>query len=152
MKEKNRFGLITVGVAALFLAGFFLLVVFGAKSYRAAVDRQSENMHSRSLLSYLSTSVHAYDERGGVLLRESAEGTVLELLEEDTGYSLQIFLHEGTLMEQYALCGAEPKPETAQPIGETDSFLAQKTGSLLILSTDSGRTILQLRAEGGPEA
>ena len=53
MKEDNRspLGLYTIGIAALFLAGFFLLVVFGAQSYRNTVAGQNGNMRSRALLS-----------------------------------------------------------------------------------------------------
>ena len=46
MKKEHRspIGLYTIGVAALFLAGFFLLVVFGAQSYRNTVAGQNGNM------------------------------------------------------------------------------------------------------------
>ena len=49
----------TMGIACLFLAGFFLLVFFGARSYRDAVTGQTENNQSRVLLSYLSTCKHS---------------------------------------------------------------------------------------------
>ena len=56
MGEKGRFdlGLNMIGIAALFLAGFFLLVIFGAQSYRGTVAGRSGNMDDRALLAYLA--------------------------------------------------------------------------------------------------
>ena len=53
----------TMGIAVLFLAGFFLLVVFGAQTYRSVAAGQDQNNRSRALLSYLSTCVKAVDGR-----------------------------------------------------------------------------------------
>ena len=84
-------GLYTIGIAALFLAGFLLLVVFGAQSYRNTVDGQNRNMHSRALLSYLSTTVKAYDAGGALRIDEDKEvGKVLVLSEGGSGYALRI--------------------------------------------------------------
>ena len=87
--NKNRhagLGLYTIGIAALFLAGFFLLVVFGAQSYRSTVGGQNRNMQSRALLSYLSTTVKGYDAEGAVGIDEDAEvGKVLILREGRSG-------------------------------------------------------------------
>ena len=38
----------SIGIVALFLAGFILLVVFGAQSYRDTVSGQNDNMILRS--------------------------------------------------------------------------------------------------------
>ena len=72
MRKERHFslGFYTIGVAALFLAGFFLLVVFGAQSYRNTVKGQNGNMQSRALQSYLSTTVKAYDAADAVSLTE----------------------------------------------------------------------------------
>ena len=50
-------GLYTIGIAALFLAGFFLLVVFGAQSYRDTVGGQNRNGEARAELAYLAAAV-----------------------------------------------------------------------------------------------
>ena len=72
-EHHSPIGFYTIGVAALFLAGFFLLVVFGAQSYRNTVAGQNGNMQSRALLSYLSTTVKACDAAGAVSLTEDPE-------------------------------------------------------------------------------
>ena len=77
-EHHSSIGLFTIGITALFLAGFFLLVVFGAQSYRNTVAGQNGNMQSRALLSYLSTTVKGYDAADAVLLTEDPEvGQVL---------------------------------------------------------------------------
>ena len=70
---SSPLGLYTIGIAALFLAGFFLLVVFGAGSYRNTVSAQNDNMASRALLSYLSTTVKGHDSAGAVRVEEGTE-------------------------------------------------------------------------------
>ncbi|MBQ9662853.1 MAG: DUF4860 domain-containing protein [Oscillospiraceae bacterium] len=149
MREEKRspLGLYTIGIAALFLAGFFLLVVFGAQSYRGTVAGQNGNMHSRALLSYLSTTVKAYDAAAAVSLREDAElGQVLVLADGNSGYALRIYRYNGVLLEDYAAADTPLRPEEAQRIGETGLFEAELvTGSLLRLNTDAGSVLLRLR-------
>ena len=105
MRKERHFslGFYTIGVAALFLAGFFLLVVFGAQSYRNTVKGQNGNMQSRALLSYLSTTVKAYDAADAVSLTEEPEvGQVLALADGSSGYALRIYRKDGMLLEDYA--------------------------------------------------
>ena len=153
MKKENSspLGLYTIGIAALFLAGFFLLVVFGAQSYRNTVAGQNGNMHSRALLSYLSTTVKACDERDAVSILEDPEyGQILCLEDGGSGYALRIYRFDGALVEDYAADGAALNPAEAQRIGETGHFAVQQeeTG-LLRLETDAGAVRLHLRSEGG---
>ena len=155
MKRENRspIGLYTIGIAALFLAGFFLLVVFGAQSYRNTVAGQSGNMHSRALLSYLSTEVKANDTAGAVVVTEDdAVGQVLVLADGSSGYALRIYRKDGVLLEDYASSTAELRPEEAQTIGETERFEAEMlSDDVLKLTTDAGSVLLHLRSgEGSP--
>ena len=133
MRKERHFslGFYTIGVAALFLAGFFLLVVFGAQSYRNTVKGQNGNMQSRALQSYLSTTVKAYDAADAVSLTEEPEvGQVLALADED-----------------YASAAAALNPEEAQRLGMTERFEAEKLpGNLLKLRTDAGSVLLHLRS------
>lgn len=151
MKSKtgSPLGLYMIGVAALFLVGFFLLVVFGAQSYRDTVAGQRGNMDVRVLSSYLSTSVRAYDAAGGVrVLRE--EGDELRLADGDTGYSLRIYLSNGALVEQYCRDNAARDPDSAQIIGATETFAVEEVGEdVLRLTTDAGEILIRVRSEGG---
>ena len=147
--ERSPLGLYTIGIAALFLAGFFLLVVFGAGSYRGTVAGQNDNMQSRALLSYLSTTVKGYDARGAVAISAGAEGSVLTLLDGESGYALRVYLKDGALVEDYAPVEAPLRPEEGQIIGRTAVFTAERTkADLLTLTTDAGQVLLRLRSGG----
>lgn len=148
-QSSSPLGLYTVGIAALFLAGFFLLVVFGAQSYRNTVAEQNGNMASRALLSYLSTTVKGYDTRGAVRIEQGEDGTVLHIADGDTGFALRIYRHDGMLLEDYAAADSPLSPESAQAIGATELFEAALSDGLLRLQTDAGEVLLHLRSEGG---
>ena len=152
MRKERHFslGFYTIGVAALFLAGFFLLVVFGAQSYRNTVAGQNGNMQSRALLSYLSTTVKACDAAGAVSLTEDPEvGRVLVLADGSSGYAVRIYHRDGILLEDYAAADTPLRPEEAQRIGETRQFEAEKPSSdVLKLKTDAGSVLLHLRSGG----
>ena len=152
MRKERHFslGFYTIGVAALFLAGFFLLVVFGAQSYRNTVKGQNGNMQSRALLSYLSTTVKAYDAADAVSLTEEPEvGQVLALADGSSGYALRIYRKDGMLLEDYAADELPLRPEEAQELGETATFHAVLENGLLRIETDEGSVLLHLRGEGG---
>lgn len=149
--DRSPLGLYMIGIAALFLAGFFLLVVFGAQSYRNAVSGQTGNMHTRALLSYLSTCVKANDEADGVSVTESEDGQVLVVADGTTGYALRIYRHDGALLEDYAKIDAPLAPDAAQVIGATEVFEAELEDDLLYVTTDAGHVMLRLRSEGGAE-
>ena len=140
--NKNRhagLGLYTIGIAALFLAGFFLLVVFGAQSYRSTVGGQNRNMQSRALLSYLSTTVKGYDAEGAVGIDEDGEvGKVLILREGRSGYALRIYRADGMLVEDYARTDAGLRA-VFDPVLTADG--------LLTVSCDAGKVLLHLRSE-----
>ena len=55
--NRSLLGMYTIGIAALFLVGFLLLVVFGAGGYRDTVDARESHSQQRALLSYITTSV-----------------------------------------------------------------------------------------------
>lgn len=152
-ERSSPLGFYTIGIAALFLAGFFLLVVFGAQSYRNTVTGQNENMSARSLLSYLATTARAYDTADGVAVTEGEDGPVLFFADGSTGYGLRIYRREGWLLEDYAAVGAPLLPEDAQRIGETERFdIEELGGGLLRVTTDAGRVLLYSRSEGGDAA
>ena len=146
-QSDSPLGLYTIAIAALFLAGFFLLVVFGAQSYRDTVSGQSANMDGRALLSYLHTAVKAGDASGAVRIVDDNE---LRIADGDTGYSLRIYLREGELVEEYTSDAAARDASNAQVIGRTDVFEIARWGEdVLVLSTDAGEVLIHLRSEGG---
>ncbi|MBR1455743.1 MAG: DUF4860 domain-containing protein [Oscillospiraceae bacterium] len=155
MKTEKRSPLAyyTVGIAALFLAGFLLLVVYGSQSYRNTVAGQDDNMRSRALLSYLATAVHANDSADAVSVLDSDYGQVLSVADGGSGYAVRIYRYENTLVEDYAAADAALLPKEAQPIGETAIFTVDRPAEdLLLINTDAGRVLLRLRSEGSGAA
>ena len=144
-------GVYTIGIAALFLAGFLLLVVFGAQSFRNAVAVQNGNMETRAILSYLATCVKANDTAGAVSVEDTEYGPALIVADGDTGFALRIYRFEGRLVEDFARVGAALAPEEAEVIGATDTFAIEEIGDgLLAADTDEGRVLLYVRSgEGG---
>ena len=141
-----------VGIAAVFLAGFFLLVVLGAQSYRGTVAARSGNMDERALLAYLSTVAKANDRENALSLRKDAElGDVLVIADGESGYATHLFRSSGMLMEDYCRAGAALSPERAQPIAATERFEITAEDGLILVDTDAGRVLIHLRSgEGGP--
>lgn len=145
MREKTSpLGFYTIGIAALFLLGFLLLTVFGAQVYQETVTIQDENDQTRALRSYLVTCARAA-AAGDVEVKDSNDGQVLVIRDSGTDYGLQIFLHDGKLMESYNRTDSLPDPEKAQPIGETSVFDVKKLSEESYeVTTDAGRTLLHV--------
>ena len=152
--KSSPLGWYTVGIAALFFAGFLLLVIFGALTYRNAARSQSGNCGARSLTAYLTTIARANDSENSVRIYDSAYGTVLSVADGDSGFAFRIYRYGGHLVEEYEESEAELAPESAQAIGDTEVFSAGwLTDSLFAVQTDAGRALIGVRSpsvgEGG---
>lgn len=143
----------TMGIAVLFLAGFFLLVVFGAKTYRSVAGGQEQNNQSRALLSYLPTRVKAVD--GRVEIQEGIQGDgspMLVVTDEASGYAVRIYLDHGSLLEDYGLVDAKPDPSMAQEIGKTEIFQVEELSEgIYAVTTDAGRALFHVRGQDTAE-
>ena len=152
MKDKKTtpLGLYSIGIAALFLLGFFLLVVFGAQNYRNAVTAQHANNDSRVLLSYVSTCLRSCDEAGCVRIAQEDGSSVLVIADGDSGFASRLYLSDGHLVEDYAETDAPLDPEYAEIIGETGVFVVEEVeDGLLAVTTDAGRSLIYVRSKGG---
>ena len=139
-------GLFTIGIAALFLLGFLLLVIFGAQTSRNTVNSQYGNNDTRAVLSYLSAVVKANDVNGAVSVEET-DGMQVLVLEDSSGYAMRIYCRDGYLLEDYAPMGSPLDPENAQQIAPNQVFevsmIADFTWRIV---TDEGENILHLRS------
>ena len=139
-------GIYTVGIAALFLAGFLLMVILGAQTYRDAVAKQAENNGARALLSYLSTCVKGGDSAGQISVQDSGYGPVLTI-SDASGYALRIYQYQGQLLEEYLSANAALTPEKANVLGDTATFFVEKNANnTLRITTDAGDILLYLRS------
>ena len=142
--SSSPLGLYTIGIAALFLVGFLLLVVFGAGEYRDTVDTREANLEDRAVLSYLSTSVQQ-TERGLVSVAEGPDGPMLVLAESDSEYVTRIYLHDGELTEEYRRASYAPDPSQGRSIAKTKTFeLEEASKDLWRATTDQGEILLFL--------
>lgn len=151
-RDSGSSGIYTMVVAGLFLAGFFLAVVFGARTYRDIVAGQTRNNQDRALLSYISTCVRLNDTAGAVSISEVDGIQVLSIADGDTGYALRIYRYGDCLVEDYGEADAELYPTAAQTIGETDVFRVDELGEgAYAVVTDAGRVLFSLRSKGAAE-
>ena len=89
-------GSFSQGFFTLGIAGFFLLVTFGAATYRETVEGQGENNRTRALVSYLSTCLKANDRAGALSWEACTEqdamnGALFTIADGDSAYALRIY-------------------------------------------------------------
>lgn len=141
-------GLYTIGIAALFLAGFFLLVFFGAQMYRNTVGQQTANNETRSLQSYLTNSISAGDASGAVRVQQDADvGTVLVIADKGSSYALRIYCRDGKILEDYAKETSPLRPERANEISSGSVLEAEEVrAGTLKITTDGGSFLVSTRS------
>ena len=148
-KQSVSLGLFTLGIAALFIGGLLMLVVFGAVSYRTMVSVQRDNDETRALSAYLLTTL-TERRTDPVRIEDSSFGQVLVVSEEETGYAIRIYCHEGELVEDYARDGSELNPLNANPIGTTGFFeVREASEGLLAITTDAGEVFARASMQEG---
>lgn len=151
MRSKGRQpALFTLGIAGLFLAGFFLLVAFGASTYRDAVESQAGNNRTRALAGYIATCLRANDRGEGVRIAGpevyGTQGQVLEIPDGDSQYVLRIYQWEDKLVEEYSLQDSPLRPEGAQVLGETEVFQIEERNGVQVVVTDEGQAPVCMRS------
>lgn len=150
-RENSPLGYYMIGIAALFLAAFLLLVILGAQTYRNTTAGQSDNSRTRALLAYVSAMVRANDMENAVSVRQDGpESSDVLVIGDGSGYASRIYQYGGYLVEDYAALDSAYDPKNAMKIGETEVFLAEfpEESSLLFVTTDEGSIWVRLRAQG----
>lgn len=138
----------TLGVFALLLAGFLLLVLLGAGTYGHVAESRERNNDQRAVLSYLSISVRNHDHENAVSVERGEEGDVLLLTNQAGGetYVTRIYLSHGELVEEVGRAGAEMGQQ--QTIGACARFeIEVLSRQCFRVRTDRGSVLLRLRSE-----
>nr|WP_300834648.1 DUF4860 domain-containing protein [uncultured Acetatifactor sp.] len=152
-RESSLSGIQTMAVAGVFLAGFFLTVIFGAQTYREIADGQNRNNEARALLSYISTCVRMNDTAGAVSVSQVEGEPVLVIADGQSGYAIRIYRYGDSLVEDYGEAAGALYPDMAQVIGETEEFRIEELGGqTYAVITDAGRVLFGLRSEKGVAA
>ena len=154
MKRNNGWsGICTMAVAGIFLAGFFLTIIFGAQTYRDIVAGQARNNEARTLLSYISTCVRMNDREGAVSVSEVDGEPVLVIADGSGDYALRIYRYGDSLVEDYGEREGALYPDMAQIIGETEIFQVEELGNdTYAIVTDAGRVVFGARSGKGVAA
>ena len=146
-RDSSPVGYYMIGIMALFMAGFLIMVVIGADSYQRTAGGQNGNMKTRAVLSYLVTCAKSNDTAGAFRVENQEGRQVLVMKDADTGYDLRIYLHEGKLVEDFAKAGSALRPEDASEIAATDTFeITELPGRVLSVRTDEGKVLLHMRS------
>ncbi|MBQ6621412.1 MAG: DUF4860 domain-containing protein [Mogibacterium sp.] len=149
-EHRSMIGFYTIGIVALFIAGFMLLVVYGAHTYRDTVQSQNANSEMRSVFAYLQASVQGHGEDDIRVEQDPAAGTVLVIPESGTAFGQRIYLYEGQLINDYSRLDRELRPAEAQVLGPAEFFeITEGDGGLITIRTDAGQVLLHLGRKGG---
>lgn len=129
----------TVFVAALFVLFAMtacLLVLIGARQYRATASAMNKNYEIRTAASYLTEKIHQNDCSAGISIVEFAGGNALALADEtDSSYTTYIYYYDGYLRELFVGENAVYTPDSGQEIVACDAFEPELIRSGLILAT-----------------
>jgi len=143
---------------AMFAISVLLVLLFGANSYKEIANRMEHQYEERTVLSYLTTKVHHYDEVGSVEVGAMEDGRSVLLLWEtinDTRYVTSIYYDDGAVKEIYTEEGYTFSPEVGMNIISANDFTVEKVADHLIRLSCTGETgrqsevYLHLRSEGG---
>ena len=151
--NRNHMSLYTIAIVGLFLAGFFMLVVFGEKVYQGTVGIRNDNRDERAMLAYIQTSIKDNDTEGAVRVTDSSSGPMLVISDGSTGYALKIYSDNGKVLEEFGKENSAPDPANAQVIGETDIFeIEMPEKDVLRVHTDEGSVFVRIRSGEGDGA
>ena len=132
-----------MGIVALFMAGFLLIVIFGANIYKDTVESQNDNNNTRAILSSISSLSRSQSPGDIEVADDDTYGQILLVDEEGTDYAQKIYIYDGNLVQELARRDAGVNPDDAQVIGETSKFEIDKKGDeMLIVSTDAGEVMI----------
>lgn len=129
----------TVFVAALFVlfaATACLLVLIGARQYRATAQAINNNYEVRTVSSYLTEKIRQNDNYAGTNIVDFAGGSALALTDvTDSRYTTYIYYYDGYLRELLVGENAVYSPDSGQEIIPCKSFELTPIRSGLILAS-----------------
>ena len=152
-RDGSWSGICAMAVAGIFLAGFFLMIIFGAQTSGRIVARQSKNNDARALLSYISTCVRMNDGENAVSVLEVEGEPVLVIRDGSGEFALRIYRYGDDLVEDYGERDGALYPDMAQAIGKTEEFRVEELGGhAYAVVTDAGRVVFGVRCDKGVAA
>ncbi len=148
------------GVFIFFLIGLFalmcvLLMLIGARAYRAVAQNATVDADGQIAVSYLLGKVHACDSTGQVTFTEIDGTSVLTLREKGENFETRIYYEDGAICESYVESGSELEKEAGERLVAVERFeITQESQQLLRVMVkraggDELELHLALRTAGG---
>lgn len=135
------------GVFVFLLLGIFavfstVMVLLGAKAYKATAERAAEHNTSRIASAYVRSMVRADDCRNAVRVDDIDGLSSVTLLYEYDGeeYVTMIYAYGGMLREWFSYAGADFEPEFGEPVCAVDELEASLSSHLLSVQMRQGDT------------
>ena len=137
---------------ALLILALLILVVSGARLYTNALEMTELHSEQRGALAFVQSQVAANGGAGNISIRETTNGTMLCLKEQETAYETRIYASEGWLYAEFTKTDAETQPDRAVQICAVSGFdVSWQTDRLLRITAD-GRTAYACSDGGGGNA
>lgn len=149
----NLFAMLLFAVLAIAL---FLALMAGTSVYQRIFGDDQSTADLRRGTSLIANTLRAVDAPSTVTSADGPEGPALVLVEHlATGtFETRLYLHEGWIVQEYAVEGAEYNPDAATPVVESATFSFSIQPEAVRVSCDSGQMTVALRStdplmEGG---
>ena len=126
------------GVFVFLLLGIFavfstVMVVLGAKAYKATADRATEHNASRIANAYIRSMVRG-DDSLDCLRVDDIDGLTAVTMQYDYDgekYLTRIYVYDGMLREWFTYAEADFEPENGEAVCAADEMKASLSGHLL---------------------
>ncbi len=147
-------GMFMFALLAAFALLSVMVVLVGARVYRAVESRGSENYETRTVLAYIAGKVRALDAEDRIEAVSVGDAQALMLGADYGGkaYATYIYVWDGRLMEYFGRAEREFSPAYGDEIAEAAAFSVTLEGRLLTLSVtrpDGGAETLRLYLQSG---
>ena len=135
------------GVFVFLLLGIFavfstVMVVLGAKAYKATADRAAEHNAGRIATAYVRSMVRADDDRDSLRVDDidGLSAVTMHYNYDGEEYLTRIYVYGGMLREWFTYADAEFEPEYGEAVCAVDELKASLSGHLLSVQMRHGDT------------
>jgi hypothetical protein len=138
-------GVFVLLLFSVFAVCILLVLLTGARSYRALTARDSASFDKRTCVQYVAAKVRHADCADGVFVG-SFDGTVGEsgdtlFLRDGDGYETRIYWYDGAVRELYAAQGESFSPEDGDEVLSAQSLsFSLHEGLLTVAAVDDAGT------------
>lgn len=133
------------GVFVFLLLGVFavfstVMVVLGAKAYKATADRAAEHNAGRIASAYVRSMVRADDDRDSLRVEEigGLDSVTMHYDYDGEEYLTRIYVYGGMLREWFSYAEADFEPENGEAVCAADEMRASLSGHLLSVGMRHG--------------